>query len=106
MTTSTTGEPALAAAKIALPDALHALTIAENDTAQLVRRVVTEQLAPQLERLAVAVSAARQACERLTSAGGIAPTLEAPVDRIAAKWGAPYAGAIAALEAVRTHVQP
>jgi hypothetical protein len=85
---------------------IHALTVQQTNTAQLVRRFALEQLAPQLEQLATAEAGAREACTRLTAAGGISPTINAPIDRITAKWGEPYGGAIAALEGVRQHEQP
>jgi hypothetical protein len=93
-------------AKIDATDAIHALYIQQTATAQLVKTFALEQLAPQLERLAGAETAAREASARVGAAGGTPPTIDAPIDRINRKWGDVYGSAIAALEAVRQHEQP
>jgi hypothetical protein len=104
MTTSTTrGGPELAAAKHAAHQAIHALHHQQLATAHLIRRVALEQLAPQLEQLAAAETAAREAAAAVKSLGGTPAAVDAPADRIAAKWGAPYGEAIAALRHVHEH---
>lgn len=103
MTKSPTGGPALAAAKFASSDALHALQVQQTHTAQLIRDFARGPLVLQLEKLAAAESAARAAYAGVAALGGTPATVDAPLDRISGKWGAPYVDAIAALTAVRTH---